>query len=145
MCLVMCSTKSLSVSNPLAQTPQMAVQSFNKGSLARVSFMLNMTWPLGCSIKSKMLSRILLLCTWLSIYLTKHQQKFQSFPANILAGPAIFRNTKEIPKNTKENRYRFCFGHTFLTISAINLIPWQVIYIFPTLSIDTQLGHNYGH
>ena len=28
----------------------------------------------------------------------------------------------EIPKNTKENRYRFCYGHYFLAMSAINLI-----------------------
>ena len=30
-------------------------------------------------------------------------------------------------------------------MSAINLILRQVIYIFPTLPIDTQLGHIHGH
>ena len=61
------------------------------------------------------------------------------------AWPAIFRNTKECPKNTKENQQQICFAHCFLTNKVINLIPWQVIYIFPYLSIDTQLGHIYGH
>ena len=27
--------------------------------------------------------------------------------------PSFFVNTKEIPKNTKENRYRICFGLCF--------------------------------
>ena len=64
---------------------------------------------------------------------------------NIDQWPSIFRNTKEIPKNTKENLYRFCFGHNFFTNAAINLIPWQVIFIFIDLSMDTVLGHFHGH
>ena len=53
----------------------------------------------------------------------KPPKKNQDFLGMLWPGPTIFRNTKDIPKNTKENRYRFCFGHTFLTMSAINLIP----------------------
>ena len=62
-----------------------------------------------------------------------------------LAWPAIFKNTKESPKNTKENQQLICFANFFLLNEVINLIPWQVIYIFPYLSIDTQLVHIYGH
>ena len=57
------------------------------------------------------------------------------------AWPAIFRNTKECPKNTKENQQQICFAHYLLTTKVINLNPWQLIYIFPYLYIDTQLGH----
>ena len=92
------------------------------------------------STKSPFWARILLLCRELGLDPNIHQNKFQTM-SNIVGWPSIFRNTKEIPKNTKENVDRFCFGHTFLTISSINLIPWQVIYIFLTLSKNTRLGH----
>ena len=59
----------------------------------------------------------------LDIYLKNHTQKIGEFSGLFEERPSIFRNTKEIPKNTQENRYRFCFGHSFLTMSAINLIP----------------------
>ena len=48
--------------------------------------------------------------------------KFREFSGLFEERPSIFRNTKKIPKNKKENRYRFCFGHIFLTMSSINLI-----------------------
>ena len=34
---------------------------------------------------------------------------------------ATFINTKEIPKNTKGNRFLICFGHYFLSNAVINL------------------------
>ena len=100
---------------------------------------------IGCTKKQQSLNFGHLSCMGLDIYLKSHQQKFGEFSGLFEERPSIFRNTKEIPKNTKENWSWFCICHTFLTISAINLIPWQVICICPTLSIDTQLGHNHGH
>ena len=77
----------------------------------------------GCTKKHQGLNFGRLSCMGLDIYLKTHQQKFGEFSGLFEERPSIFRNTKEIPKNTKENRYRFCFGHNFLTMSAINLIP----------------------
>ena len=57
------------------------------------------------------------------MYLKTQSKKSGEFSGNVEERPAVFRNTKKIPKNTKENRYRLCFGHNFLTMSAINLIP----------------------
>ena len=37
---------------------------------------------------------------------------------------ALFVNTKEIPKNAKENWYRICLGHCFLSNAGINLWPF---------------------
>ena len=51
------------------------------------------------------------------------QKQTQDFLGMLWPGPTIFRNTKDIPKNTKENRYRFCFGHNFFNNAAINLNP----------------------
>ena len=71
--------------------------------------------------------------------------KFKWFEGLNKAGPSLFRNKRQILKNTKENRYRICIGYNFFTISALNSIPWHVIYIFSILSIDTQLGPITGH
>ena len=103
------------------------------------------TYRVGCPEFPKVLSRNSSLLPALEIYFKSHQKKIESFLININQWPSIFRNTKEIPKNTKKNRYQFCFGHNFFTNAATNLNPWQVICIFIDLSIDTQLGHNYSH
>ena len=91
-------------------------------------------WTLGCQEKLQSLIFTIAVYTY-----EKPPKKKPGFLGH------LFRNRKEIPKNTKENRYRFCFGHNLLNMSAINLIPWQVMCVFPTLSIDTQLGHIHGH
>ena len=92
-----------------------------------------------------MLNFILQLCPGLCIWVKSHKKKIQEFWSKFVAWPFIFGNTKEIPKNTKENPSWFCICHKFLKLSAKNLIPWQVICICPNLSIDTQLGHNHGY
>ena len=44
---------------------------------------------------------------------SKRIKSFQAF---------VFVNTKKIPKNTKENWYKFSFGYNFFTNAAIKLI-----------------------
>ena len=53
----------------------------------------------------------------------KYQHFFQSNRSNNKLWPAVFRNTKEIPKNTKENQPLICFADFFLLNEVINLIP----------------------
>ena len=43
----------------------------------------------------------------LDIYLKTHRKKFGDFSGLFEERPSIFRNTKEIPKNTKENGIDF--------------------------------------
>ena len=84
---------------------------------------------LGCPIKSPFELGFCYFAqswVWTQILTKKNDRPFWA----LLGGPSIFRKAKEILKNTKENRYWFCFGHNFLTMSAFNLFPWQVIYIF---------------
>ena len=85
-----------------------------------------------------------LICTGLCIYLRSHQKKFQSFSSHILAGPAIFVNTKDFRKNTKENMASICFRSHFLQDAPINLILSPDCYICTALSIDTHIGYS-GH
>ena len=79
-----------------------------------------------------------MLGTYTSINILKYwAQKLKS-----LIRRAIFWNTKEILKNTKENQYLICFSHCLLYNYIIYL---QLIYIFPLLKQDSLLGHIYGH
>ena len=55
-------------------------------------------------------------------------------------GPEGAQNTKDMAKFSE----LICFDHNFLTNAKINLIFQQMIYTFPNLSIDTQIGHNYS-
>ena len=97
--------------------------------------------------------RIPLLYTGLSLYLKSHQQKCWSFMSTFQAGLAIFVNTTEFQKNTKENMPSNTFCSHFSQDGPINIIPSPDCYFFITLSIDTHIGYpgrhisiwSYGH
>ena len=56
-------------------------------------------------------------------------------------GPEGAQNTKDMAEFFE----LICVDHNFLPNAVSNLIFGQVIYTFLNLSIDTHIGHNYGH
>ena len=58
---------------------------------------------------------------------------------------STFCFTKEIRKNTKENKPAEHFGSHFSQNGLINLIFWPQCNIFISLSVDTHLGYSHSH
>jgi hypothetical protein len=86
-------------------------------------------------------ARMLLICSGLWIYLRRHQIKFGDILTIFVVWPPIFVNTKEFPKNTKENWPSNHFCSHFLQVGPINLIPSSECCIFIAVSVDTHIGH----
>ena len=61
------------------------------------------TWLLRCPLKPKMLSWNFIISPEMFTDIIKHQHFFQSNQSNNKLWPAVFINSKEVQKNTKEN------------------------------------------